>query len=59
MKSDTWEGKENLKNAKEVIEECEKEYRQDQEDVMRQEREKGIFEWEKFPERYITRKLFR
>jgi len=37
VKLDTWEEKENLKNAKEVIEEFEKEYQQDQEDVARQE----------------------
>jgi len=31
--SDIWEGRENLKNAKEAIEEFEKEYRRDMEDV--------------------------
>jgi len=31
--SDTWEGKENLKNMQEVIEEFEKEYQRDIEDV--------------------------
>jgi len=31
--SDTWEGRENLENAKEVIEEFEKEYRRDMENV--------------------------
>ena len=31
--SDIWEGKENLKNAKEAIEEYEKEYRRDIEDI--------------------------
>jgi len=31
--SDTWEGKENLENAKEVIEEYEREYKRDMEDV--------------------------
>jgi len=31
--SDTWEGRENLKNAQEAIEEFEKEYRRDMEDV--------------------------
>ena len=41
--SDTWEGKENLKNAKEAIEEYEREYRRDMEDIRRQEKEKGIF----------------
>ena len=35
MESDTWEGKENLRNAKEIIEEFEKEYRRDMEDVRR------------------------
>jgi len=33
--SDTWEGRENLKNVQEVIEEFEKEYRRDMEDVAR------------------------
>ena len=32
-KSDTWEGRENLKNMQEVIEEFEKEYQRDIEDV--------------------------
>jgi len=41
--SNTWEGRENLKNAKEAIEEFEKEYRQDREDVVRQEREEETF----------------
>jgi len=31
--SDTWEGRENLGNAKEAIEEFEKEYRWDMENV--------------------------
>jgi len=33
--SDTWEGRENLKNTKEAIEEFKKEYQQDREDVAR------------------------
>ena len=33
VESDTWEGRENLKNAKEVIEEFKREYRRDMEDV--------------------------
>jgi len=41
--SDTWEGRENLENAKEAIEEFEKEYRRDMEDVAWQEREEGTF----------------
>ena len=35
VESDTWEGKENLENIKEVIEEFEKEYQQDIEDIRR------------------------
>jgi len=42
--SDTWEGRENLENAKEAIEEFEKGYRRDMEDVARQERKEGIFQ---------------
>jgi len=42
--SDTWEGKENLKNAKEAIEEFEREYRRDMENVAQQEREEGTFQ---------------
>ena len=41
--SDTWEGEENLENAKEVIEEYKREYRRDMEDIRRQEREEGMF----------------
>ena len=41
--SDTWEGRENLKNAKEAIKEFEKEYRQDIEDVARQECKETTF----------------
>jgi len=41
--SDTWEGRENLENAKEAIEEFEKEYRRDMEDIARQEREEETF----------------
>jgi len=34
VESDTWEERENLKNAKEAIEEFEREYRQNIEDVV-------------------------
>jgi len=37
---DTWEERENLENAKEAVEEFEKEYRRDIEDVMRALRRK-------------------
>ena len=57
--SDTWEGKENLENAKEAIEEFEKEYRQDMEDKRKQEREKGTFRRGELPGRFMAKKLFR
>ena len=56
--SDTWEGKENLGNAKEVVKEFEKEYQWDIENVRRQERKKEMFKRGKLPERFIARKLF-
>ena len=56
--SDTWEGRENLGNAKEAIEEFEREYRQDMEEVNWQEREKGIFERGELPGRFMAKKLF-
>jgi len=43
VESDTWKGRENLENAKEVIEEFEKEYRRDMEDVVQQEHEETTF----------------
>jgi len=33
---DTWEGRENLENARELVEEFEKEYRKDDREVRRQ-----------------------
>jgi len=38
--ADTWEGRENLGNAKEALRDFEKEYSRDQEDIRQQEREK-------------------
>jgi len=40
---DTWEERENLKNAQEAIKEFERKYRWDMEDVARQEHKEGIF----------------
>jgi len=51
VESDTWEERENLKNAKEAIEEFEREYRQDIEDIVKQEREKGTFRRGELPGR--------
>ena len=59
MEFDTWEGRENLKNTKEVIEEFEKKYRQDMEDVARQEHEEETFRRGELPGRFTARKLFR
>jgi len=56
--SDTWEGRENLKNAQEAIEEFKKEYRQDMKDVARQEREEGTFQRGELPGRFTAKKLY-
>jgi len=58
VESDTWEGRENLGNAKEAIEEFEREYQWDMEEVNWQEREKGIFERRELPGRFMVKKLF-
>ena len=57
--SNTWEEKENLENAKEVVEEFEKEYWRDMEEVNQQEREEGTFRRGELPGRFTARKLFR
>jgi len=56
--SDTWEGRENLKNAKEAIKEFEKEYRRDMENVARQEHKEGMFRRGELLGRFTARKLF-
>jgi len=56
--SNTWKGKENLKNAKEAIEELKKEYRQDMEDVTRQECKERTYKREELPGKFMARKLF-
>jgi len=56
---DTWEGRENLENAKEAIEEFEKEYRQDMEDMAQQEHKEGTFRRKELPERFTAKKLYR
>jgi len=56
--SDTWEGRENLENAKEAIKEFKREYRQDMEDVARQEREEETFQRGELPGRFTAKKLF-
>jgi len=56
--SDTWEGKENLENAKEAIEEYKREYKRNMEDVRRQEKEEGTFQRGELPGRFTAKKLF-
>jgi len=55
---DTWEGRENLENAKEAIEEFEKEYQRDMEDVARQEREEGTFQRGELPGKFTAKMLY-
>jgi len=59
VESDTWERRENLKNAKKAIKEFEKKYRRDMEDVARQECEEETFRREELLGRFTVRKLFR
>ena len=56
--SDTWEGRENLENAREAIEEYEKEYQWDMEDVRKQEKEEETFKRGELLGQFIARKLF-
>jgi len=56
--SNTWEGRENLENAKEAVKEFEKEYWRDMEEINQQEREEGTFRRGELLGRFTTRKLF-
>jgi len=56
--SDTWEGRENLGNARETIEEYEKEYQRDIEDIRKQEKKKGISKRGELLGWFMARKLF-
>jgi len=58
VESDTWEGRENLENAKEAIEEFEKEYRQDTEDVVQQEHEEAVFKRGELPGKFTAKMLY-
>ena len=58
MESDTWEGRENLKNAKEAIKEFEKEYRRDIKDVARQEHEETTFKQGELPGKFTAKMLY-
>jgi len=56
--SDTWEERENLKNAQEVVKEFKREYQRDMEDVARQEREEGTFQQRELLGRFMAKKLY-
>jgi len=58
VESDTWEGRENLENAKEAVEEFKREYRWDMEDVARQEHEEGTFQQRELPGRFTAKMLY-
>jgi len=58
VESNTWEGRENLENAKEAIKEFEKEYWRDMKDVVRQERKEGTFRQGELPGRFTAKKLY-
>jgi len=58
VESDTWEGRENLENAKDTIEEFKKEYQQDMEDVARQECEKTTFKHGELPGKFMVKMLY-
>jgi len=58
VESNTWEGRENLENAKEAIKEFEKEYRRDMKDVVQQERKEGMFRQGELPGRFTAKKLY-
>ena len=57
---DTWERRENLENAQELVKEFEREYGKDNREVRKQEREENNREYERgnFPGRFIAKKLF-
>jgi len=48
-----------LENTKEVVEEFEKKYQQNIEDIRQQKREEETFRRRKFPGQFIAKKLFR
>jgi len=57
--SNTWERRENLENAKEVIEEFEKEYRRDMEDVAWQEHKETTFKRGELSGKFTAKMLYR
>jgi len=49
VESDTWEGRKNLENTKEAIQEFKKEYRRDMKDVVQQEYKERTFQRGELP----------
>ena len=47
-----------MENAREAIEEFEKEYQQDMEDIRREEKEERMFRRKELPGRFTAKKLF-
>jgi len=58
VEADTWEGRENLGNTKDLIEEFEREYREEEEEVRQQEqiKEEEVFNRE-LPGRYTAKMM--
>ena len=57
---DTWESRENLQNARDVLREFEEEYSRDYKEVRQQEKAEDSKDYYKrgFPGRYAARRLF-
>ena len=60
VEGDTWESRENLKNAKDALREFEEQYEENEQEVRRQEKEEDDREYSRggFPGRYTARKLY-
>ena len=58
-KEDTWESRENLENAKELVEEFERVYKKENEELRRQEQEEEEKEFcRELPREFIARLLY-
>ena len=60
VERDTWESRENLRNAGDLLREFEEEYRRDNHEVRRQEKEEDDREYSRggFPGWYTARRLY-
>jgi len=59
VEEDTWESRENLENAKELVEEFKREYREEVKELRRQEQEEEEkeFSW-KLPREFMAKLLY-